>query len=147
MDPSQTVSLSVLWRWASARTESGISVFLTLKLGNGTGKVLFAGRSDSEEGWKKLSEDISGDPAGIFVLERIGIPEKLGVKDSGRAWTNLRARAWIKARLEKAVSGKEFEERESGREESSRFPFGISLLEENLGKWVLGKAPAKDVGA
>ena len=147
MDSPETVSLAVLWRWASARTDSGVSVFMTLKLGNGTGMALFAGRYDSEEGWRRLSGNIPGDPAGTFLLESVGIPEKLGVKDSGRAWTNLRARAWIEARLEKAVSRKEFEERESKREEFSRFPFGISFLEEHPWKWVLGKVPAKDMGA
>ena len=147
MDSSGTFSLAVLWRWASARTDSGISVFLTLKLGNGTGKVLFAGRSDSEDGWRRLFGEIPGDPAGTFLLGSVGIPENLGVKDSGRAWTNLRARAWIDSRIRKALPREEFEERESEREESSRFPFGISFLEENRGKWVLGKVPARDLGA
>ena len=130
-----TVSLATLWRWGSARTPSGISVLAEMHLGRGTS--LFAGRSDSEDGWNRLLGDIPGGPAEIFILSSVGIPEDLGVRDSGRTWTNLSAGAWIRARIGKAVSREEFEEKESGRSESSRFPFGIGILEENPGKWVI----------
>lgn len=138
-----------LERSASVALPSGKAILLeayaTDPDDGGNSFLLYAGRLDSEEGWKGLEDSLDGEPAGKFLVSDLGIPFDLGMRNR-RAWTNLYAKTWLGRKLSRAVSGEEYFRGNPFGKGGKRIPLGQEDLEANFGKWVLAKVGDRRIG-
>lgn len=137
-----TVPTATLWGSFPLDVPSGKILLLEIKVPKRKENRIFAGRMDTEEGWKDLLGKIKGEPAEMFVLEKIGIPERLGIRYGEGAWNFLKAKEWFEKRLGKSVPETEFLEKESSRDECERFPIPLETIKKYPGKWVFLKTRA-----